>query len=98
MKFTKNMIDDLADKLLIGLTNEENDMVLKEFDEIEANMNLINEIANIDQVEAMTYPFSLDSTVLREDHQTEELTREDVLRNATNKTDKVVIVPKVVGE
>lgn len=29
------MIDDYADKLLIGLTDDENNMVLKEFDVIE---------------------------------------------------------------
>jgi len=31
-KFTKEMVDDYADKLLIGLTEEENKMVLEEFD------------------------------------------------------------------
>ena len=31
-KFTKEMVDDYADKLLIGLTPEENKMVLDEFD------------------------------------------------------------------
>ena len=31
-KFTKEMVDDYADKLLIGLTPEENQMVLEEFD------------------------------------------------------------------
>ena len=39
-KFTKEMVDDYADKLLIGLTKEENKMVLDEFDAIDANMKL----------------------------------------------------------
>ena len=43
-KFTKELVDDLADKLLIGLSPEENEMVLSEFDEIDANIDLINEI------------------------------------------------------
>ena len=34
-KFTKEMVNDYADKLLIGLTEEEQDMVLKEFDIID---------------------------------------------------------------
>ena len=34
-KFTKEMVNDYADKLLIGLTDEENELVLKEFDIIE---------------------------------------------------------------
>ena len=46
-RFTKEMIDDYADKLLIGLTEEENRMVLEEFDEIDMNIDLINKIENI---------------------------------------------------
>ena len=53
-KFTKEMVDDYANKLLIGLTEEENALVLKEFDIIDAEMNLINEIPNISEVEPMT--------------------------------------------
>ena len=34
-KFTKEMVDDYANKLLIGLTDEENKNVLDEFEEIE---------------------------------------------------------------
>ena len=44
MKFTSEMVDDYADKLLIGLTEEENKMVLEEFDIIDKNINIINEI------------------------------------------------------
>lgn len=33
--FTKEMIDDYADKLLIGLTEEERTNIQEEFDEIE---------------------------------------------------------------
>ena len=35
MKFTKEMVDNYADKLLIGLTEEENKMVLDEFEIID---------------------------------------------------------------
>ena len=40
-KFTKEMVNDYADKLLIGLTEEEQDMVLKEFDIIDKNIDII---------------------------------------------------------
>ena len=43
-KFTKEMVDDYADKLLIGLTPEENKMVLDEFDVIDEQINIINDI------------------------------------------------------
>ena len=46
-KFTKEMVDDYADKLLIGLTSEENQMVLDEFEIIDETINTINEIEGI---------------------------------------------------
>ena len=52
--FTKEMVDSYADKLLIGLTEEENKMVLDEFAEIDRNINIINAIPNIKDVEPMS--------------------------------------------
>ena len=49
-KFTKEMVNDYADKLLIGLTDEEQDMVLEEFDIIDKNIDIINEIPNIEML------------------------------------------------
>jgi hypothetical protein len=48
------MIDDYADKLLIGLTDDENNMVLKEFDVIEKSMEKIANMPDIEKVEPMT--------------------------------------------
>ena len=50
-KFTKEVVDDYADKLLIGLSEEENKMVLDEFEIIDNNLDLVNKIPNIDKVE-----------------------------------------------
>ena len=54
-KFTKEMVDEYADKLLIGLTEEENQMVLDEFEIIDKNIDIINEIPYIEKVETMTH-------------------------------------------
>ena len=54
-KFTKEMVDDYADKLLIGLTKEENKMVLDEFDKIDADIDKLNEIDGLSEVEPMTH-------------------------------------------
>ena len=54
-KFTKEMVDDYADKLLIGLTEEENKMVLDEFDVIDKNIELVSKIPGIEKVEPMTH-------------------------------------------
>lgn len=97
-EFTKELVDELANNLLIGLSDEENKMVLDEFEEIEHNMNLINEIADISKVEPLTHPFPLDTSILRSDDGLEELPTEDVLANAEEKNLTTIIVPKVVGE
>ena len=96
-KFTKELVDDLADKLLIGLSPEENEMVLSEFDEIDANIDLINEIDGIEKVEPMTH--CLDDFVyeLREDVAVEGLPIEDILANSDDTEDREIVVPKVVG-
>jgi aspartyl-tRNA(Asn)/glutamyl-tRNA(Gln) amidotransferase subunit C len=96
-KFTKELVDDLADKLLIGLSAEENEMVLSEFDEIDANIDLINDIDGISEVEPMTH--CLDDFVyeLREDVAVEGLPIEDILANSDDTEDREIVVPKVVG-
>ena len=96
-KFTKELVDDLADKLLIGLSSEENEMVLSEFDEIDANIDLINDIDGISEVEPMTH--CLDDFVyeLREDVAVEGLPIEDILANSDDTEDREIVVPKVVG-
>ncbi|MEI3508336.1 MAG: hypothetical protein V8R01_04375 [Bacilli bacterium] len=66
-KFTKEMVDDYADKLLIGLTPEENKQVLDEFEIIDANIDLINEIPNISKVEPMTHALDNFECSFRED-------------------------------
>ena len=96
-KFTKEMIDDYADKLLIGLTPEENKMVLDEFDDIDANIDLINEIKDIDKVEPMTHCLDDFVVELREDVIEESIAIEDLLRNSDDTEDREIVVPRVVG-
>ena len=95
-KFTAEMVDDYAEKLLIGLTEEENKMVLDEFEIIDSNIDLINEIPNIKDVEPMSH--CLDDFVyeLREDIVEESVPVEDLLKNCDRYTDREVEVPKVV--
>lgn len=96
MKFTKESIDILSDKLLIGLTDEENEMVLKEFEFIDQNINLINEIENINEVEPMA--FCLDDFVyeLREDIEENSESLDDLLSNCDDYVEREVRVPRMV--
>ena len=95
-KFTKEMVDDYADKLLIGLTEEENKMVLDEFNIIDSDIAKVMEIDNIDSVEPMTH--TLDDFVyeLREDVVEESVDIDDLLKNCDDYINDEVRVPKVV--
>ncbi len=96
-EFTQEKVDKLADLLLIGLTPEENQMLFEEFAIIDANINKINEIENIEKVTPMTH--ALDDFVceLREDVVEESIPIEDALRNCDDVDDREVSVIKVVG-
>ena len=95
-KFTKEMVDSYADKLLIGLTEEENKMVLDEFEIIDHTIDLINSIPGIHEIEPMTHALDDFSVELREDEILESVPIEDVLRNALATEGREVEVPKVV--
>ena len=95
-RFTKELIDDYANKLLIGLSDEENKMVLDEFNIIDADIAKIMEIDNIESVEPMTH--TLDDFVyeLREDVIEESVDIDDLLANCDDYINDEVRVPKVV--
>ena len=96
-KFTKEMVDNYADKLLIGLTPEENKMVLDEFEVIDKNCDIVNEIPNISEVKPMTHCLDDFSFELREDVAVESDSIEDLLSNCDEVRDREVELPKVVG-
>ena len=96
-KFTKEMVEDYAEKLLIKLTEQENKMVLEEFDYIDDTINLINNIPDIDKVEPMTHALDDFECSLREDEATESVPIEDLLSNADFTDGREIEVVKVVG-
>ena len=95
--FTKEVVDDLADKLLIGLTEEENKMVLDEFEIIDKTINTINEIKDIEKIEPMTHTLDDFEYELREDVVEESVPIEDLLANCDVHSAREIEVPKVVG-
>lgn len=96
-KFTKEMVDEYAEKLLIGLTEEENKMVLEEFQTIDASLDLVNKIPGIEKVTPMTHCLDDFEYVLREDEIEESIPVEDALKNSDVTEDREIVVPKVVG-
>lgn len=96
-KFTKEMVEEYADKLLIGLTEEESEMVLSEFDTIDKNIDIINTIPNIEQVEPMSFCLDDFDVDLREDEIEESIKIEELLQNCDEVSDREIEVTKVVG-
>lgn len=94
--FTKEEIDLYAKKLLINLTKEENDMLLKEFDVIDKNISLINDIENIENVPIMSYALDDFEYELREDVVEQSTDIDELLLNCDSYKDREVKVPKVV--
>lgn len=96
-KFTSEMVKDYAEKLLIGLTEEETKMVLDEFSVIDDNINKINDIKGIEKIEPMTHCLDRYIEELREDTQEETVKIDDLLKNCDSHNDREVKLPKVVG-
>ena len=96
--FTKEKIDYYANALLIGLSDEERNMIQEEFDQIDKNINIINEIPNIKDVDPQSYPYDMEAKDLRSDDvEGEEIPIDVLLRNADKTEGREVEVPKVVG-
>ena len=96
-KFTSEMVDSYADKLLIGLTKEENEIELKEFDIIDKNNEIIANMEGISNVEPMTHALDNFEYELREDEPEESIKIEDLLSNCDRTAGDEVEVPRVVG-
>ena len=97
MDFTKEKVLKLADLLMIGLTEEETNMVFDEFEIIDKNINKINEIENIADIEPMTHAIDNFDYVLREDVADESIPKDELLQNSDNNDGDNVVIPKVVG-
>lgn len=97
-KFTSEMVDNYADKLLIGLTEEENKMVLEEFDEIDEDLNkYIANLPGLDKVEPMSWCLDREITELREDKIEPSIPIEKALSNSDRTTDREIEIPKAVA-
>ena len=95
--FTREMVNDYAEKLLIGLTESECNMVLEEFSVIDETINKINNIKDIEKVEPMTHCLDRYITELRSDEVEESIPVDELLQNCDLHTNREVELPKVVG-
>lgn len=98
-KFTKEMVNEYADKLLIGLTEEENKMVLEEMEEIDSSIDeALNSIPNLNNTEPMSWALDRCIDDLRDDVIEEPYDSEELLSNSDKVVGDEVEVPRVVSE
>ncbi|MBO4246184.1 MAG: Asp-tRNA(Asn)/Glu-tRNA(Gln) amidotransferase subunit GatC [Bacilli bacterium] len=96
MEFNESTIDKLADLLMIGLTPEENKMILDEFAIIDKNIDKINNIKGIENIKPMTHCLDDFKCELREDIAENSPSIDDLLANCKKVDGREVEVPKVV--
>lgn len=96
--FTKEIINEYANKLIFDLTDEEANELLEEFDAINRSMEMIDNIPNLDKIEPLHFPQdSIVSNNLRQDNESGNILTKDALKNCGDVLEDVAVVPKVVG-
>jgi aspartyl-tRNA(Asn)/glutamyl-tRNA(Gln) amidotransferase subunit C len=96
-KVNKETLKIAANKLMFDMSEQEYEILLKEFEVLQEQMSLIASIEGIDEVSPMTFPFEVTTSYLREDVASEPLNRDDALKNAKDVVDGQIRLPKVVG-
>ena len=93
---SKEILKNTAKTLMFEFTEEECELLFKEFEIITKQMKLIGDIEGVDQAERMTFPFEVTNDFLREDEPTSPMPKEEVLKNAPDVLNGQIRLPKVV--
>ena len=91
-----DVLKDAANRLLFDMSVEQYKTLYEEFQILTKQMETIGKIEGLESYEPMTFPFDCSTSFLREDVAEEPLTRDEALRNAGNKQDDQIKLPKVV--
>ena len=94
-ELNEEILRKCAKGLMFDMTDEQYDLIFKEFDVTLEQLKLINEV-DLKDVPPMTFPFNCYTDFLREDDETSTISREDALRNAKDVVDNQIRLPKVV--
>ena len=95
MKISKEELKKLANRLMYDMSDEDYELLEKEFEVYGKYIEIIENI-DVTDVTPMTFPFFYESIGLREDEPDEVLSTEDVLKNAHDVFDNQVKVKKVI--
>lgn len=97
VKYDKDLLKKCANNLLFNMSEAQYELLLKEFDILTKQMQVLGKIEGLESVTPMTFPFDVSTSFLREDEPEESITKEEILRNAKDVQDGQIKLPKVVG-
>ncbi|MDD6301906.1 MAG: aspartyl/glutamyl-tRNA amidotransferase subunit C [Bacillales bacterium] len=97
IKYDLELLKVCANNLMFDMSEEQYKVLLREFDILTKQMEVLADIQGLDEISPMTFPFDVTTTYLREDVFEESITKEEVLRNAKEVVDGQIKLPKVVG-
>ncbi|MDH6366424.1 MULTISPECIES: Asp-tRNA(Asn)/Glu-tRNA(Gln) amidotransferase subunit GatC [unclassified Breznakia] len=95
MEKDKAYFRKLANQIMIDLSDDEIEVLQKEFEVTLRKMDLLDKI-NTDDVKEMVYPFELETHFLRKDEVENVISQQEALENAPEVKDGQILVPKVV--
>ena len=95
-EYNIEVLKDAAKRLLFDMSESEYETLLKEFDIVTKQMNIIGFNCEIEKYEPMAFPFECSTSYLREDVPEEPLSREEALKNSKRKIGGQIKLPKVV--
>ena len=93
---TMDVLKDAANRLLFDMSEEQYRTLYEEFGILTKQMAKIGEIKGLEDYQPMTFPFDCTTSYLREDVAEKPLPRDEALKNAGNKQDNEIKLPKVV--
>lgn len=85
----------LANQLMFDLSDEEALDIVKEFDVLTKQLELLDAV-DTEGVEEMVYPFEDETTFLRKDHTDHVISQDEALENVKDKIEGHFVLPKVV--
>ncbi len=96
-KVDKDLLKTSALNLMFDMSEDQYETLLKEFATIIEQMKLVGNIKDIDEVSPMTFPYTFETSFLREDVSEKPLNRDEALKNAKDVVDGQIRLPKVIG-
>ena len=94
MQITKELVQYVAELSRIKLSEQDAENMQNDLGAIVNYMEILNQLET-DSVEPLSHIFNI-ANVMREDEVKESYDRAEILKNAPERTDETVVVPKTV--